>query len=104
MRWDAKADQTQQEIMRAVREFGGEVQSLHRVGQGVPDLLVAYQGQWFLVECKSYDSVELTPKEAEWHERFSRHAPVLVWRSWRDVWEEFVGREKWWLALVGEDK
>ena len=89
MRWDAKADQTQQEIMRAVREFGGEVQSLHRVGQGVPDLLVAYQGQWLLVEVKTDDG-GLTPKEIEWHERFSHHAPVLVWRSWLDVWEAFV--------------
>ena len=93
MRFDAKADQNQQEIMRAVREFGGEVQSLHRVGQGVPDLLVAFRGNWLLVEVKTDDG-ELTDKEAEWHDKFGHHAPILIWRSWQDVFNALALGER----------
>ena len=40
----AKVDQNQSEIVSALRDFGATVTSLHRVGEGVPDLLVSFLG------------------------------------------------------------
>jgi Holliday junction resolvase len=48
----AKADKNQKEIVAALRKMGCTVESLHRVGGGVPDLLVGFHGRNYLVECK----------------------------------------------------
>ena len=84
MRWDAKADENQREIVLAIRQIGGQVQSLHRVGQGVPDLLVAYRGQWYVIEVKANGGT-LTEKEEDWHARFGHLAPIMVVTSWAEV-------------------
>lgn len=47
-----KVDANQPEIVAALRGVGAEVTDLSRVGGGVPDLLVSYRKQWFLIECK----------------------------------------------------
>lgn len=66
MRWDAKADANQAEVVEALRRAGASVQSLHRVGQGCPDLMVAYNGRVFLMEVKSPGG-RLTKPEQDWH-------------------------------------
>ena len=75
----AKKDANQDEIVAALRAIGAQVQSLAAVGDGVPDLLVAYHG-WHVLEVKDGSKPpshrKLTPDEAAWHERFGRHAPV----------------------------
>lgn len=53
MRWAARTDSNQAEIVKALRKAGRSVVSLHRVGQDVPDLLVGYNGLNFLLEVKS---------------------------------------------------
>lgn len=71
MRWSAKVDSNQAEIVDALRECGACVQHLHIVGAGCPDLLVGYRGVNYLLEIKSGDG-RLTPREAGWH---------LTWRG-----------------------
>lgn len=55
-------------------ELGAVVTDLSAVGGGVPDLLVSFRGQWFLVEAKSHKKIshrtqkhELTPAQTAWH-------------------------------------
>ena len=48
----SRADATQPEIVSALRAVGAEVTHLHTVGQGVPDLLVWFRRQWFVIEAK----------------------------------------------------
>ena len=48
-----KTDKNQAEIAKTLRKMGCSVHSLHKVGQGVPDLLVGYRGHNYLVELKS---------------------------------------------------
>lgn len=77
-----KTDTTQKEIMKALRDMGAFVRSLHRVGQGVPDLLVSYLGRWHLVEVKS-ENGELTPDQEKFHEACG--APISIMRSVDDA-------------------
>ena len=65
MRYAAKADNNQAEIVAALRSVGASVTSLHRVGQGCPDLLVGYRGHTYLMEVKSPGG-KLTEPENEW--------------------------------------
>jgi len=75
-----RTDANQAEIVAALRAAGAEVQSLHTVGHGCPDLLVAYEGAWYVAEVKSKKGT-LTGSQPEWHERFGKQAPVHVWRT-----------------------
>lgn len=75
MRRAAKVDSNQPAIVAALREAGAQVQSLVRVGDGCPDLLVTYRRQCFLLEVKDPSQPpskrRLTPLEASWHARFA---------------------------------
>jgi hypothetical protein len=51
-RWAAKVDGNHAEIVELFQVLGWSVLSLARVGQGVPDLLIAKQGRTVLVEVK----------------------------------------------------
>lgn len=64
MRWAARTDANQAEIVKALRNAGRSVVSLHRVGQGVPDLLVGNNGLNFLLEVKS-EGGDLSPGQQE---------------------------------------
>lgn len=75
----AKVDDTQREIVAALRRIGAVVQLLHKVGQGCPDLLIGYQGANFLMEVKSGKG-KLNELQAEWHENW-RGQVVTVWTA-----------------------
>jgi len=72
----AKIDENHQEVVRALRTAGATVHSLAAVGKGVPDLLVGYRGQTFLMEIKdgrkSPSERKLTEPQIQWH---------AVWRG-----------------------
>jgi hypothetical protein len=59
-----RTDATQQAIVEALRGVGATVVSLHTVGHGVPDLLVAWRHRLYLIECKSPGG-KLTPDQRE---------------------------------------
>lgn len=64
MRWAAKVDANQAEIVAALRQAGASVLLLHRVGQGCPDIAVGYRGRTYFMEIKT-EKGRLTPAEAE---------------------------------------
>lgn len=84
-----KTDANQSRLIDFIRGIGGEAQSLASMGGGVPDLLVAYRGQWFLLEVKDDGKPpskrKLTPDEQAWHDRFGDYAPVYVVENEDDV-------------------
>ncbi len=77
-----RIDANHSEIVAALRRVGAQVQSLASVGGGVPDLLVAFRGGWYVLEVKDGSKPpskrRLTPAEAEWHMQFNDAAPVWI--------------------------
>lgn len=77
MRRAAKRDDTEPDILAALRAAGATVQQLS--GEGVPDLLVGYKGRTFLMECKGPEG-RLTGAQVLWL-AWWRGAPVAEVRS-----------------------
>lgn len=97
-RYAARVDDNQPEIVKMVEQLGGLVVYTHMLGQGVPDIFVAFGGQWRAVEIKDGSKPpsarKLTKAERDFHERYGRLAPVLVWESCEDVTRELLGGGK----------
>lgn len=81
MRRAAKIDANQTQVVEALRAAGATVQSLAAVGQGVPDLLVGFQGQTLLIEVKNGrkppSQRQLTEDQLKWHGVW-RGGPVAI--------------------------
>lgn len=81
----AKVDANQAEIVAALRKAGAFVQVTSAVGQGFPDLVVAFNGRWLALECKdgakSPSAQKLTDVQIKWHETAKQYAPVYVVNS-----------------------
>lgn len=71
MRKYARTDANQEQIVSALRAAGASVQSLAAVGGGVPDLLVGFRGETYLLEVKDGNQPpskrQLTKDQIEWH-------------------------------------
>jgi hypothetical protein len=82
MRRAARIDRNQPEIVEALRKLGASVQPLHSAHDGIPDLLVGYQGANFLLEVKDGTKIpskqRLTPCQVEWHNAWSGQAAVVA--------------------------
>jgi len=68
----ARVDRTQVEITRALRQIGASVEPrLSKLGHGVPDLLIGFRNQNWLLEVKDAQQPpskrKLTPDELRWH-------------------------------------
>lgn len=78
----AKVDRNHPEIVKALRHAGATVQSLAMVGNGVPDLLVGFRGQTFLMEIKDplrYPSEQkLNEEQVKWHASWTGKPPEVV--------------------------
>jgi Holliday junction resolvase len=81
MRRAARVDSNQDQVVEALRAAGATVQSLAAVGQGVPDLLVGFQGQTLLIEVKNGrkppSQRQLTEDQLKWHGAW-RGGPVAI--------------------------
>ena len=81
MRRAAKIDANQTQVVQALRAAGATVQSLAAVGQGVPDLLVGFQGQTLLIEVKNGrkppSARQLNEQQLTWHGAW-RGGPVAI--------------------------
>jgi len=90
MRRAAAVDRNQPEIVAALRAVGCSVTPLHTVGGGVPDLLVGWQGDTFLLEvkdgAKSPSARALTIHQIPWHDQW-RGKPVAVVKTVREALE-----------------
>jgi hypothetical protein len=84
-----KVDKNQPLIVRDLRKAGAMVQSLAEIGQGVPDLLVGWQGKNFLFEVKDPmqppSRQRLTPHEQTWHALWQTGGQVHVIRTTEDA-------------------
>jgi hypothetical protein len=72
----ARVDANQGEIVKALRQIGCTVTPLHRVGQGVSDLLVSFRQRWVVLECKAKSKDDLTPDQVKWIGL--QRAPVFI--------------------------
>ncbi len=90
MRRAAAVDRNQPEIVQALRQLGCTVCPLHTVGGGVPDLLVGWQGETFLLEVKDGSKPPskqaLTVHQIPWHDQW-RGKPVAVVRTVKEALE-----------------
>ena len=76
MRLAAKVDRNQAAIVADLRAVGASVESLARVGAGVPDLLVGFRGSNWLLEVK-VGKAELTPDQQAWHPTWRGQVAVV---------------------------
>lgn len=83
MKYAARADRNQPEIVKALRDAGCRVVPTHAVGQGVPDLIVDYHGRTCLIEIKDPlqppSKRRLTPAQAEFHAAWT--GPIYIVES-----------------------
>lgn len=84
-RYRARTDGNHSDVVQALRAVGAKVQSLAAVGDGCPDLLVAFRGAWHVLEVKDGSKPpshrRLTPAEEIWLMEFDEIAPVYVVNS-----------------------
>ena len=77
-----RTDANQPEIVKAFRDLGCSVRSIHMVGDGVPDLIVGIAGITLLVEIKDGkkppSARQLTRAEALFHENWRGRKPEIV--------------------------
>jgi len=77
----ARIDANHEQVVLALRTAGATVQSLAAVGQGVPDLLVGFQGKTLLMEIKDGNKTpserRLTEPQLKWHGAW-RGGPLAV--------------------------
>lgn len=73
-----RADDNQKEVVDALRKIGAVVTPIHRLGQGISDLLVSFRQQWWVFEVKNLKGRgnKLTPDEKEWVGK--QRAPVYI--------------------------
>lgn len=69
-----RIDENQTTIVEALEAIGASVQSLG--GKGVPDLLVGYRGENYLLEVKP-GKKKLRPAQVDWHARWCGQAVVV---------------------------
>lgn len=89
MRWAARTDRNQAAVVKALRGEGCTVESLHRVGRKVPDLLVGVRGRTELLEVKRPELETRAPQnlaervrleeQAEWANRWRGARPLRVY-------------------------
>lgn len=93
MRFAAKVDKNQSDIVKACRGIGAIVHSLAAVGKGMPDLLVGYRGKNFLFEIKDGEAEpgkqKLTPDQVKWHSAWKGR--VYVVKSVNEAIEILIG-------------
>ena len=87
MRRAAKIDANQPEVVAGLRKIGAVVTPLHRVGEGVSDLLVSFRQRWLVMEVKDGSLPpsrrELTTDQKRWIA--AQRAPVYVVNSPQDA-------------------
>jgi hypothetical protein len=76
-------DKNQNEIVHALRQVGATVILLHEAGEGIPDLLIGFMGDTYLMEVKSKTG-KLNERQKLWHSDWRGH-PVSIVRSIDDA-------------------
>lgn len=81
MRRNAKVDDNQPMIVRALRRAGASVQSLATVGEGCTDIVVGARGENYLLEIKDPSKPKadqkLNPRQVKWHAEWKGQKAVV---------------------------
>lgn len=81
MRYAARIDQNQPEIVTALRKIGAQVACTSTVGQGFPDLVIAFRGRNILMELKDpkqpLNKRKLTPAQVIFHSEWTGELYVV---------------------------
>jgi Holliday junction resolvase len=72
-----KVDTNQTQIVKELRRVGMDVQHLHGVHHGCPDILVGYRGRNILLEIKKDEKAKLTPEQVIWHKTWRGQVAVV---------------------------
>ena len=74
-------DINQSDIVKKLREYGFSVECTHTLRNGVPDLLIGFNGCNYLMEIKDPDKPpskrKLTEDEAKWHSKWLGQVDVI---------------------------
>jgi len=73
-----RVDSNQVEIVKELRRLGMEVEHLHSVGKGCPDILVGWKGKNCLLEIKRDEKAKLTPDQVLWHHSWKGQVAVVT--------------------------
>ena len=73
-----RVDSTQVQIVKELRRLGMEVEHLHMVGKGCPDILVGFKGKNVLLEIKKDEKSKLTPDQVLWHRSWKGQVAVVT--------------------------
>ena len=81
MKYAARKDANQDEIVSALRQLGATVTSIHQIGNGLPDLICGFRGRNYLLEIKDGNKPpsrrKLTEDEERWFKMWQGHADVV---------------------------
>jgi len=73
-KYAARIDANQPDIVKSFRKLGCSVAHIHMVGDGIPDIIVGFQGNNYLIEIKDGSKPpskrKLTDDEQEWHDNW----------------------------------
>lgn len=95
MRFKAKVDSNQADIVKNLRKIGLSVIHLHREGGGVPDILVSNSTDMWLVEIKvaknkKGEASNLTPDQKKFHGEW-KGKPIIIGTSFEEIYEKIRG-------------
>lgn len=81
MRYAAKTDRNQAEIVAALRQIGCSVTPTHMVSKGFPDICIGWRNKTFLAEIKDGllppSGRALTPAEQIWHDTWRGQVCII---------------------------
>lgn len=77
MRYDAKVDQNQAEIIAALEAAGCSVANTSRLGDGFPDLVVARPGGLALPMEVKMPGKKLSKAERKWHDAWRGQVAIV---------------------------
>ena len=77
MRFRARVDRNQKELVRVIRDMGASVESLAPMGNGIPDLLVGLGDKIILIEVKS-EKGRLNQAQVDWRDKWRGPEPYVI--------------------------
>ena len=90
----AKTDTNQAEIVAALRRIGAVVACTHQLGAGFPDLVVAWGGRNWLIECK-VPGAGLTGDEPAFHDEWRTRGQVDIVTTPEEAIELVTSWTRW---------
>lgn len=90
-RINPKRDQIEAEVIGTLEAYGCQCWRLS--GRGIPDLIVAARGRWYLIECKA-SGRKLTRDQQSFHAQ--ARAPIAILRSAEQAadWVKMLRKKK----------